>query len=667
MRNLLLSMSLAALIACDRADPNGDPPIGFDAASLARFEDCSDLRSYVADAWLETLIQSRYGGWRYWAEDGASTTATSGPSDFSTTNVQEAGVDEPDIVKTDGNFVYVVQQSNPELTIVQSWPIEETSVAGRVALDGWPYNMFLAGDRVAVFSWVYDGYEGVSDSLLRDGYGTRITLVDVSDRAHPQIERTIDVDGYMSDARMIDTDMYLVTNAVAYVPNELWEVTNEASLDLPEYDWEATEAEQEAMRAAARQILRPLVEDVVGGTPIASLIPRQYETLPGEAPVAADLLACADIYHPEGVSAPAVLSVAHLDLAEESGLLTATGLMASGWTVYASQDNLYVAQSSWWWWWGWGDLDLSTHVHRFALDGAETRYEASGVVQGWLWDQFAMSEYEGYLRVATTDFDWWWGVGNDEGDNGNNVLVLDQDLHQVGAVTGFAPGEQIYASRFLGDEGYVVTYRQVDPLFTFDLSDPTNPQLKGELTMPGFSSYLHPYGDGRLIGVGMDGDENGNVFGLAINLFDVSDLAAPARIDQVLVESDDWSWSEALWDHHAFTLHRDVLSLPLYTWNWEESTGDWNGFSGILSVAVSDDALAEVGRVSHSDLVDASECLYAWWDEYGTCYDDYWYAYLRRSVVIEDNLFSISDYGLKVTDLNDPTIEHARVLFWPKP
>jgi len=655
-----ITLVLPAIVACNTVDPYDDPPIAVDDAALYRFDDCAQLKGYVADAWLESIV-----GWRYYgvpmaadAESGAADDG-SGPSDYSQTNTQEAGVDEPDIVKTDGDHVYVLQQARPELTIVRSWPVDEAEVVARVAIEGHPNSMFLDGDRVAVFSniWAeYDERNGeMKDTPYRDGYATRITLVDISDRAAPVVERTLDVDGWMTSARLLGDDLYVVLETWSWMPDELWQRVDDVQQRLPEYPYDGTEEEQAAWRRAARVELRPIVEDVVDDIPVDRLLPRQYETRPGSSITTDDLLACSDVYHPEGLSDPSVLTMTHLDLSRADSELTGTALMASGWTVYASQDNLFVAQPSSAWWWGWGEPETTTHVHRFALGGEASTYTGSGEVPGWLWSQFAMSEHEGYLRVATTD---GWSARGEE-PPANNLFVLDENLRRVGSVTGFAPGESIYSARFIGEQGYVVTFRQIDPLFTFDLSDPTDPRILGELKIPGFSSYLHPYGEDRLIGVGMDGNDEGQVFGLAINLFDVSDLTKPTRIDHIVVNSDDWTWSEALWNHRAFTLHRDVLNLPIYTWENDV------GFSGMLSVAVSEDALSTVGRVGHADLVDDSECLYTWEYRGGeTCPDDWWYAAMRRSVVIEDNLLSISDYGIKVTDLNDPTIEHARVLFY---
>lgn len=658
-------LAAVALLGCN-PERNEDPPGNVDAR-LARFDSCNDLRDYVGDAYLEMLVQSRYGGWGwYGAEDDVAAEGdgdSSGPTDYSTTNVQEQGVDEPDLVKTDGNYLYIAQQNVGELTIVKSWPAESTAKVASLEVDGYPYSMFLRGDRIVLFSYVYDLAEA------RYGYGTRISIIDVSNREAPAVLREIDIEGWMADARMIEDDVYVVLNTWADMPEDAWNLAWDESLGLPEMDWEASEVQQAATRAEARGILRPHVDRIVADMDLDDMLPTAWDHAPDEVVDGEPLVDCGDVYHPDGISRPSMLTVAHLELdAGDGSDLTATGLMSDGWTVYASQESLYITQTSWWWWWGWGDLDLETHIHKFTLDGADTVYEASGQVDGWVLNQFSMSEHEGYLRVATTDWNTWWWTDEDEEDAvdpANNLFVLEQDgnaLNTVGEITGIAPNERIYSARFQGDRGYLVTFEQIDPLFTFDLSDAHAPKIVGELKVPGFSSYLHPIGTDHLLAVGMDGTEDGEITGLAISLFDVSDFANPALKDKLVIESDDWSWSEALWDHHAFTYHRDNLSLPIYTWDYDS----YGGFSGLLSVDVDLEAgLTETGRIGHEDLVDASDCLYE--DYYGAdaCGDWYWYAWMRRSVVIEDNLFSISDYGIKVNDLTAPETEIARVLFYP--
>jgi uncharacterized secreted protein with C-terminal beta-propeller domain len=675
-RTLSLTAPLVALAlaACDpgvaQTPPAEDERPAASGIELARFSGCEDLRSYVTDAWVETLVQSRYG-YGYGLDSGAEDSAGSGdggggdsPSDWSETNVQEEGVDEPDMVKTDGDFIYLAQQG--ELTIVDSWPAEETHKVASLELDVDPFTMFLHEDRVVLFS--YDWENAPFETGYGYSYGTKVHVIDVSDRADPQVLREMTFEGYYTNARMVGSDVYMVMNTWAWMPDELWELAWSDDAGLPDVDWNDPEFEQAAARTEARMILTPLVAARIAEIPEDELTMRFVDDGAGAAPTPEALLDCRDVYHPAEVSTPNLLSVVHFDVAdgESGGAPSGTGAMANGWTVYASQDNLYVSQTSWWWWWGWGDLDVNTRIHRFKLDGGETVYEASGEVDGWLLNQFSMSEYDGHLRAATTDITWWWGEDEPEEDPANHVYVLDADtMGEVGHIGGIAPNEQVQSARFMGEKGYVVTYERIDPLFTIDLSEPADPQVVGELKIPGFSTYLHPYGDDHLLAVGWAGTDEGEITGFAVNLFDVSDFADPQLQQSIELDSDDWSWSQSLWDHHAFTLHRGVLNLPVYTWDYDESTGRYDGFSGmwVIDATDVDSGIAELGKVDHEDLVAASDCLYGSSYE---CEEYYWYAWMKRSVVVEDKLFSISDYGIKVTQLDDPTDEVASVLFWPR-
>ena len=206
--------------------------------------------------------------------------------------------------------------------------------------------------------------------------------------------------------------------------------------------------------------------------------------------------------------------------------------------MYASSERLYVANRRWIDRNDFGAEDargVTTHIHRFDVSGSDgPAYEASGSVDGFLLNQFAMSEHEGYLRVASTDTPVW-GWWRQDGTSVSRVDVLQRDgaeLRLVGSVGGLGQGERIYAVRFIGDIGYVVTFRQIDPLYTVDLSDPSDPRVVGELKIPGYSAYLHPIGKNVLLGVGQDADELGRVLGTQVSVFDVSDLANPVRTHQ---------------------------------------------------------------------------------------------------------------------------------------
>ncbi len=671
----LLALSLAA---CNEGRVSPDPAGSSASAKLSRFADCDDMRLYLTRAWTETLVESRYSYYRWdmpmaegdleaGGDDGSG--GDEGPDSYSETNTQEQGVDEPDIVKTDGEHIYVLHDA--QLSVLDSWPAEETHSLATLDLPGWPTNMFLQGDQLLVFSYDWDERGWETDG---GGYNERtlMTVVDISDRSDPTITREIAVEGWLNGARMVDGHVYAVTNAWTWMPESLWNLAWDENSGLPEVDYDSSDAEIEMARIQARAMLTPHVAAVVSTLSDADLLPLASDGLPGEDADPQPLMGCDEIYRPAVLADPNMTSVVHLDLGEVDGELSGTGLMAAGWNLYASTDHLVIAQTSWDWWWGGDDTALETHLHRFALEGDGATYEGSGSVGGWLLNQFSMSEYDGHLRVATTDMNaWGWGWdGEDRAEPANNVFVLEQTatgFTEVGHVGGIAPGETIQAVRFLGEKGFVVTYEQIDPLFTLDLSVPSDPRIIGELELPGFSTYLHPVNEDLLLSVGFAGTWEGQITGMAISLFDVSDFANPRLADQILLESDDWSWSEALYDHHAFTYFNGVLSLPIYTWQWDEDTRQESYFSGMLVVDVDPEggSLTEIGRVDHADMVEDSVCR--WYGEGATepCNDDYWYASMRRSVVVEDSLFSISDYGVKVTPQRQPEDLLARVLFYP--
>ncbi len=621
-------------------------PIPRQSVSLQALSSCDDVRSYLIDVAVETLIEQRYS-WRYlvpWAggaEDGR--TPSDVPSDYSTTNNQEQDVDEMDIVKTNGTHLYAVEDRS--LHVLRSWPAEATAELATVAIQDNARGLFLRGNRVLVASqqWSWGGFFRPGSDM------TRFELLDVSNPEAPQVLRTVDVEGWLVDARLIDGDLYAVIRSHTEFPQKLWDLVWNDEIGLPDLPWDATDAERERILAEARAILTPLVADILAETPIDTMLPQMRDHTPDDPDVpATTLVDCSSLYRPAHTSSWSVLSVLHLDL-DDDGPLSAVGLLADGWTVYASAASLYVAQSSDWWWWGWGPQDLTTTIHKFKLDPAASdpvSYAASGEVDGWILDQFALSEHDGYLRVATTEFDWWWGTTSDE-EQASSVTVLSDDgagkLDQIGHVGGLGPGERIFAVRFLGDNGYVVTFEQVDPLYTLDLSEPTNPTVVGELEVTGFSSYLHPIDDDWLLAVGMEADEEGRVLGLAVSVFDVRDFADPKLAHRYLIEDeeDSWSWSEALSDHHAFTYHRGILSIPAYI------GGSEGGFSGLIVLKVDPIiGILELGRVDHQGLGDPK---YTPW--------------MRRSVYIEDALYSLSSAGVKVNSLYSPEVEIAAVPF----
>ena len=322
-------------------------------------------------------------------------------------------------------------------------------------------------------------------------------------------------------------------------------------------------------------------------------------------------------------------------------------------------------------------------MHTFDIsEVGSTEYVASGSVVGSLLSQYSLSEHNGHLRVATTDGAAW----NRTEESQSMVTVLEEqgdELVQVGFVDGLGKGEQIFAVRFMGDIGYVVTFRQIDPLYSVDLSDPTNPTVLGELKIPGFSTYLHPVGDGLLLGVGQDASEEGFTTGAQASLFDVSDLTDPQRVDQA--DFGENSYSSVDWDPKSFLFwgERKLAVIPVSSWNYNEQTGEERNSATAVLVQVNDDnTLTELARIGHpisgeceSDYIfeeepavdDAPEPIDSDDAEASFAEDrvseasppelaDYCWTYqpeIQRSVVIGDAIYTISDAGVQKNDLDD--------------
>ncbi len=670
--------AVALTSACleDPGSKEPDPTYSTTEYRLQPVEDCDQLERRIEDALVEDILRNRYAN--YGPALNAEASADGGtqdrgesesPDDYTTTNVQEEGVDEVDIVKTDGDHIYLTDGG--DVVILESWPAEETREIARVTIgeDSYSQGLFLHEDRLLAMSTVYDRSAGPEDIFT----GTRITVIDISDRSNPTVERRIDVEGWANDARMIDGDVYIVSNSGLHLTNDYWELVWEDEGDLPEPEFDADEERLAELRAEARPKVRRRVREYLSNHDIEDLLPKKRIIADDGDQTWSRMYECSDIYLPSAIAQAGMLNVTHVDLSDAGKpALDSTGLMANGWQVYASRDNLYVAMSSRAWWWGWGEQDNETHIHKFGLRGRSggPEYVASGRVDGWLLNQFSMSEHKGFLRVATTDNEFTWNEATREQDveGGNHLTVLEQDggaLKETGSVRNLAPGERIYSARMMGDRGYVVTFRQTDPLFTFDLSDPHNPKLEGELKINGFSSYMHPLGDDHLLTIGQDADDEGRVTGVHLQVFDVSDMKNPTRAHHERITTGSWSsWSEAMWDHHAFTYHQEkgILAFPINIYEWDRAGGE--NFSGLLVYrATADDGFSEMGRVNHTDLVQQ------YWCDGQTverC-DDYsnsWWTSVRRSIFIEDYLFSISEMGVKVNDLQDPSTEYTAVTLY---
>ena len=685
----LLTTTLFGTSACkEDTETTQEPPTQSRSFKLLAAQNCQTLGERLVDATTEQILRSRYEEIYLAAEDAAAggnnaeRGGDDGPSDYTTTNNQEVGVDEADIIKSDGKFIYTVVEG--DLVILNSWPAADTHEAGRITLskeqNSWPAGLFLRGDEVVTFSSLYDYSTDAQGNYIDHFSGTRINVVDISDRTNPTLKKQIDIEGWYSNARMIDGDIYMVSNAGVNLPFDYWSIAynDDVIPGLPDREWDASPERMEELKNQARPLVRNYVRQQLNGHNVPDMLPRKrIIDAQGQIALEEPLYSCTDMYIPAQITESGVLNITHVDLDQANTPIESTGLLANGWNVYASQDNLYISMTSGSWWWGWGSQTNESHIHKFALDGpqGEPRYAASGKVDGWILNQFSLSEYNGHLRVATTDNDWTWNEATQESEvtGGNHLTILKEEqgeLIETGAVRDLAPGERIYSARMMGDRGYMVTFRQTDPLYTFDLSDPTNPTLEGELKINGFSSYMPPMGPDHLLTIGQDADDDGRVKGVHLQIFDVSDMKNPTRTAQHVISTGSWSsWSEAMWDHHAFTYHpgRDVLAVPVNIYEWEENNNE--NFSGLILFSANEqNGISEIGRVNHTTMASDYYCaMYP--QEDWACNPESngyrWWTSIRRSMFIEDYVFSFSDIGVKVNALNSPDVEYQSIMLKP--
>nr|MBA3306975.1 beta-propeller domain-containing protein [Thermoleophilaceae bacterium] len=357
------------------------------------------------------------------------------------------------------------------------------------------------------------------------------------------------------------------------------------------------------------------------------------------------LTSCRDVRRSTAYAGVDMLTVLTIDMSKGLPAVDSDALMTSAEIAYASPASLYVAAQRW-------EPepdspsdrppDTRTDVHKFDISApGRTEYRGSGVVPGYLLNQFSLSEHRGVLRAATTETPLWWG-GRPAAESQSFVTTLDERagrLAELGRVEGLGRGERIYAVRFVEDIGFVVTFRQTDPLYTVDLADPRRPRVLGELKIRGYSAYLHPLGGDLLLGVGQDATEEGARLGTQLSLFDVSDLRRPTRLQQRSVGSG--SSSQVEYDHHAFLwwAPSELAVLPV------QEYGDSEQFVGAIGFGVDRAGIGERGRAAHQA--------------------DGYAAPILRSFVVGGRLFTLSDVGLEANTLS--TLAEEGSLKFPAP
>jgi hypothetical protein len=700
-----LALSLTLQTACGPTD-TGIGPRTRTSPTLKSYENCAsletELKSTLKEEMRTRLLQAEQdqlmwsmGNMR--SDDLAAPTAMAGAEsdsgaprqegvDYSGTNNQESGVDEADFVKTDGYYIYALRGSVLEILGVPTFG--ELTHVSTLPIEGYPRQMLLDGDRAVVFSDIYTwdlpaehplrSQIQLVDSEWGSYYRThslvKLSVVDLStDRLTPTVVREVFIEGYLNTGREVDGIARLVTMAFLDVPGLTWW----PNVDYAYWDLSPLDPARRSMLREATE--RAIAENnaVIDAASLDDFVPNLFDVKASDTGTSIERVrfaggSCDNFLVAGDGTGHGFTSMLSVDLRDDVIRVDATHIRSNWSTIYASTDTLLVTEpaNDWWWYWNNDRFDEATNIHRFDITAATPQYTGSGRVDGSIMGQFALSEHEGYVRVASTTgrFNRWWLQEQDESENHIFVLGGENTLNTLGRIHGIARGERIWSARFVGDKGYIVTFRDIDPLFTIDLSDPTAPRILGELKIPGVSTYIHPLEGERLLTIGMGGDDEGLDWGaIELSLFDVSTPAAPTRASVMPVtliepaQRDEgwyWSWSEAAFQHKAFQYWdpKKLLAIPMSSYRsfYNERDGYYGyEYKTVLKlVKVGENALVSYGEVDHSGFYTGEGNSYYW--SYGVD--------VRRSIFMGDYIYAISNAGVTCTRLEDLT-ETARVAF----
>lgn len=548
--------------------------------------------------------------------------------DFSGTNVQEEGVGEPDVAVSDGRHIYTVTDGTLRIVAPGNG---NPSVIASVSFEGVSGpRLLIAGRRLLVISDSYrqwqdaDGpaAEAPSGAVPARGFystpETVIHLIDISAPGAPKVLETMSLEGQFVAARLNDGVMRLVTSSTPDV--------------LPlEFPIDQTDPAAQAATNANRV--------VVASAPLATWVPTMtLQKAGGEVSAPRRAVRCRDIRRSKPFAGLGMLAVQTIDPAKGLTPVDTDALMTDAETVYGSPTSLYVASTRWF---SPSVLagsapapeGVTTQIHRFDVTArVSTQYRASGTVRGYMLSQWSMSERDNILRVASTDQPTWFSGEQRESQSFVTTLRPNgANLERIGTVGGLGANEQIYAVRFIGDRGYVVTFRRTDPLYVVDLSDPTRPSVRGELKIPGYSAYLHPVGEDLLLGIGQDADDTGRVKGAQASLFDVSDPARPSRLSAVSLGG---RWSEVESDHKAF-LYWAPSRLAVVPVAGENGSYSYSSRGIGLKIGRAS-GLATTPTIEHPLAAGLP-------------------AQIRRFIVVGGSLYSVSDAGVAADRLGDFT------------
>ena len=585
-------------------------------AKLPRFKNMKELKSVIKENggygsinYMDTNKEIAFDGALDAITESAVSTTTKGEAveslsntrgDYSTTNVQVENVDEADIIKTDGEHIYYVANNMVHIikadTLEVLYEINIEKEDERFSISEIYLNkdkLILIGTSHLNLEPIVKSSEDEKNSLIaRVNYvsSAKAIVYDIEDKKEPKNVREVALEGRYIDSRMIGENLYLISRKSAFY-----------------YD----------------------------NTEDYTILPNIQDTVLGEI----KSIDCTDIAYFEGTKNNSFMMVGSFNVNNDEEVFVET-FFGAGELVYANEKNLYLTHSNYLY------ENENTTIYRFALEGNKMILTAQGEVKGTLNNQFSMDEYDGNLRVATTSSvvikpneteeigDGIMKTTIGEFTTTNNLYILNENLEEIGKIENLANDERIYSVRFIGKIGYIVTFKQIDPLFVIDLSDPTNPTVKGELKIPGYSSYLHPYDENHIIGIGYNTKDNGHGgvtnSNMKMSMFDVSDLENPKEIFNIDI-GGEYATSEIIYNHKAlfYKKSEDLIGFPV-TYREYDYRDDKNGFV-VFKIDLEANEFKKHGEVLNE--IDYRKNV-------------------RRVIYIEDVVYALSDFGIISYDLN---------------
>jgi hypothetical protein len=678
--------SLAALQPADGCD---------DVAAALREQAIEEMEQRLGDN-EQMLLSSLSGG--YGCYEAAYDAAGSGPpassasrddgaSDYSTTNTQVTGVDEADFVKNDNQYIYVL--ADGRFTIIDAWPAAEAHVVSSIPVEGEPKKLYVHDDRAVIYSsldpleaaddpglwWgggvapVANGYYDPSEctygydcDFRGDGRGLHVTIFDIEDKSSPKLQRESELNGSYLNSRRVGSVVYTaITFPEVTLPGvKYWP---EGLLDNFGYSCEPPDLDENEVKVAfalLRLTNRALIEESSIHDYLPSIRDTRYAN-GGRIEEDGLLNRCEGFYLSNARDGRQFLSLLSFDMTELDALNTTTIVGRPG-AVYANERSLYVAVRHDHWTmpvWYFDDPEQrpeATTVHKFRLypGNIATDYRGSGVVKGRILNQFAMDEHDEHLRIATT-------TGHLPSPDVHSTMSVLRDVEGellvAGEVDGIAPTEDIRSVRFDGDVGFVVTFKKTDPLFVFDLSKADAPKIRGELKIPGFSTYMHLMDDSHLLTIGYDADDQGSFAwfqGVQLQIIDLADLEDPRLIHKEVIGTRG-STSEATTNHLAFNYFgsRDLLAIPMTICEGSGSGGSYAHemtFGGLLVYNVTTgEGFNLLGGVPHATPESGPDYWSAcgnWWTNSNSL--------VQRSIFMESYVYSIAPDKINVAHIDDP-------------